>query len=418
MLIGCIADDFTGASDLGNMLARAGMSTALCIGVPDGAEAPGTDAAVVALKSRSMAPEDAVAASLTALEWLRAQDCRQVYFKYCSTFDSTPRGNIGPVLDALSQALDAPRVVVVPAFPGTGRRVFMGHLFVNDQLLNRSGMEDHPLTPMTEPDIRAWLGRQTDRAVGHADAATVRAGREAIRTALEAEEGAGRRYVIVDTTDDADLREIGAAVAGDRLVSGGSGLGLGLPQNFADLSGGDAAPWAGRSGRAAALAGSCSRATQAQVARHKLGQPVFHLDPHAIAAGNQTPGDLRDWVIGQGAQTVPLVTSTMPGGELAAIQDALGRDRSARMLEAFFGDLARLLVAAGCERLIVGGGETSGAVVTALGLRQAQIGPQIAPGVPALAPRDAAFVCTLKSGNFGDADFFATAARVLAGEGT
>lgn len=416
MLIGCIADDFTGASDLGNMLVRAGMSTTLCVGVPEAGAAVGSDAAVIALKSRSVPSAEAVSASLSALNWLRDQGCQHVYFKYCSTFDSTPEGNIGPVLDALSDALGAPRAVVVPAFPGTGRRVFMGHLFVNDQLLNRSGMENHPLTPMTEPDIRAWLALQTGRGVGHVDAATVRAGRAAIQKALDAEELAGKRYIVIDTTDDADLREIGAAVAHDLLVSGGSGLGLGLPANFIKRAEADGAPWRGCDGRAVALVGSCSRATLGQVERHEQAHPVFHLDPRAVAEGRQTVADVHEWCVSQGTESVPLVTSTMSGPDLAAIQDELGREQSAELLEHLFGELAQRLLSSGYERLIVGGGETSGAVVAALGIQLARIGPQIAPGVPALDPENAPFVCALKSGNFGDEDFFATAAHVLAGE--
>lgn len=413
MKLGCIADDFTGASDLGNMLARAGMPTTLCIGVPQDGRAPGTDAAVVALKTRSLPAAEAVAKSLAAVDWLREQGCTQICFKYCSTFDSTPQGNIGPVLDALAERLDARRAVVVPAFPGTGRRVFMGHLFVNDTLLNRSGMEDHPLTPMTEPDIRAWLGLQTSARVGHVGAGTVRAGAAPIRAALDAAEAGGVRYVVVD----ADLEAIGAAVADDVLVSGGSGLGLGLPANFGAQAG-NGLPRCGRSGRAVALAGSCSRTTQAQVARHAEHAPVLHLDPMAVAEGRQTPADVAEWVLSQPADSVPLVSSTMPAEDLAAVQKRLGRDTSAAVLETFFGALAADLVARGVARLIVGGGETSGAVVSALAIGSARVGPQIAPGVPALAPEDAAFVCTLKSGNFGGPDFFGDAARVLAQSAT
>ncbi len=413
MRIGAIADDFTGASDLGNMFTRSGLSTALCIGVPGSAVAE-TDAAVVALKTRSIPAEAAVARSLEALEWLRGQGCEQIYFKYCSTFDSTPEGNIGPVLEALADALGAARAVVVPAFPGTGRRVMMGHLFVGDQLLNRSGMESHPLTPMTEPDLRRWLARQTSRGVGHVDITALREGAEATRAALDAASAGGAAWIVMDTVDDADLMTIGAAVKGEALVSGGSGLGLGLAQNFDGLTGAASEDWAGRAGRAVALAGSCSRMTQAQVAAHD--GPALHLDPHAIAAGDRTVAEVADWVREQPADSVPLVTSTMASEELAKVQEALGRDRSAEMMEAFFGDLAKALVSDGFERLIVGGGETSGAVVSALGLTVCRIGPQIAPGVPALAPDGAPFVCTLKSGNFGDEAFFATAARVLGGE--
>lgn len=415
MLIGCIADDFTGASDLGNMLALAGMSTTLCIGVPPKDARIETDAAVVALKTRSVPAAEAVKTSLEALDWMRACDVAQVYFKYCSTFDSTPEGNIGPVLDALAEALNAPRAVVVPSFPGAGRRVFMGHLFVQDQLLNRSGMEDHPLTPMTESDIRRWLALQTKEGVGHVDASAVRAGAQAVRAALEAETAAGRRYVVVDTMDDDDLRSIGAAVAGDVLVSGGSGLGLGLPANFDEGQAATPKPWRGKTGRAVAFAGSCSRATQAQVSKHGESQPLLRLDPFAVAEGSQSAETAAQWVQEQPADAVPMVSSTMSSEKLAEIQSALGRERSAEMLESLFGELAAKLVDAGYERVIVGGGETSGAVVSALDVAQAEIGPQIAPGVPALAPKDAPFVCTLKSGNFGDEEFFMKAASVLAG---
>ncbi|PKP84864.1 MAG: hypothetical protein CVT80_05785 [Alphaproteobacteria bacterium HGW-Alphaproteobacteria-2] len=414
MRIGAIADDFTGASDLGNMLARGGMNARLCIGVPDG-PSPEADAVVIALKTRSIPATDAVAQALAVLDWLRVQGCGQVYFKYCSTFDSTPDGNIGPVLDALAEALGAPRAVVVPAFPATGRRLMMGHLFVGDQLLNRSGMEHHPLNPMTEPDIRRWLALQTRFRVGHVDIATVHRGAGAIRDALDRLTVEGARHIVVDTIDDDDLRSIGAAVAGDVLVSGGSGLALGLTGSIAGPAGGANAEWGGNSGRAAALVGSCSAATRAQVARHARTEPVLHLDPLAVAGGSQTAEDAAGWVLSQGAGRVPLVASTMEPGALAAVQNRLGREASAVLLEIFFGDLARLAVAGGIGRLIVAGGETSGAVVSALGLRSLSIGPEIAPGVPALAPDGADFVCTLKSGNFGDEAFFVTAARVLAG---
>jgi uncharacterized protein YgbK (DUF1537 family) len=414
MRLGAIADDFTGASDLGNMLARAGMSTTLCFGTPDEA-ASGTEAVVVALKTRSIPADDAVSQSLDALNWLRSQRCDQVYFKYCSTFDSTPAGNIGPVLEALARALGAPRAVVVPSFPEAGRRVFMGHLFVNDQLLSRSGMEHHPLTPMTEPDLRIWLGKQTDLPVAHVDVRVLRQGHDAIRAQLDAlqRDAESPVLVVMDTVDEDDLRAIGRAVAKDVLVSGGSGLGLGLPENFDGLDPALATAWTARGGRAVALAGSCSAMTRRQVAAHEEGHPVLRLDPIAIAEGRHTPRDAADWVIAQDPASVPLVSSAMAPDDLARVQSLLGREESASLIEGFFGDVARSLVAQGFERIVTGGGETSGAIVSALGLRKCRIGPQIAPGVPALAPEGEDFVCTLKSGNFGDAGFFAHAANVL-----
>ncbi|MBV9135614.1 MAG: four-carbon acid sugar kinase family protein, partial [Hyphomicrobiales bacterium] len=232
MLVGCIADDFTGASDLANTLAKGGMSTIQFVGVPKGMAQARCEAGVVALKTRSIAPPDAVAQSLTALRWLKTQGCRQFLFKYCSTFDSTPRGNIGPVAEALLQAIPASVAVVCPVFPATGRTLFMGHLFVKDRLLSESGMENHPLNPMTDPDLRRWLRLQTKGEVGFVPHSIVRQGGEAVSAALGAEAKAERRLVVVDAIEDADLLAIGAAVADQPLVTGGSGIALGLPENF------------------------------------------------------------------------------------------------------------------------------------------------------------------------------------------
>ncbi|WP_323054654.1 3-oxo-tetronate kinase [Roseibium salinum] len=232
MLLGCIGDDFTGSSDLANTLAKANMSTVQYVGVPNRSAAPHVEAGVVALKSRSIPPAEAVAQSLAALDWLRAQGCRQFLFKYCSTFDSTPEGNIGPVAEALAEALGAREVLVCPAFPTAGRTIYQGHLFVHDKLLNESGMEHHPLTPMTDPDLRRWLGLQTTGPVGHVPARVVRAGPDAIRARMRSEDAAGRRLLVADAVDDADLVALGRAADGLALVTGGSGIAMGLPENF------------------------------------------------------------------------------------------------------------------------------------------------------------------------------------------
>ena len=221
MLLGCIGDDFTGSSDLANTLSKRGVSCVQYVGVPDSPAADHVEAGVVALKSRSIEPDEAVRQSLEALKWLQAQGCTQFFFKYCSTFDSTPQGNIGPVADALAEALDAHKVIVCPAFPGTGRSVYNGHLFVNDALLNESGMQNHPLTPMTDPDIRRWLAPQTKHGVGHVAAAHVFDGAKAIKNALEAEHAAGKRLIVVDALRDADLIEIGKAADQLRLINCG-----------------------------------------------------------------------------------------------------------------------------------------------------------------------------------------------------
>ncbi|MEM7189326.1 MAG: 3-oxo-tetronate kinase [Pseudomonadota bacterium] len=410
MLLGCIGDDFTGSSDLANTLAKQGMRTVQYTGVPDGPAAPDVQAGVVALKSRSIAPDDAVTQSLEALRWLQAQGCSQIFFKYCSTFDSTPDGNIGPVADSLAEALDAHKVIICPAFPGTGRSIFQGHLFVNDRLLNESGMQNHPLTPMTDADIRRWLAPQTRHAVGHVAAKAVFAGAAAISEALDSEHQAGRRHIVVDAIRDEDLMEIGRAASGLPLITGGSGVALGLPANF----GCHPAPvaWSGQPGKAVALSGSCSVATRAQVARHAARQPAREVVAADVIEGRMTAAQMADWLIG--ADGVPLAYSSADPEVVMKVQEAYGRERSAEALEAFFAETSRLCRQGGATRIISAGGETSGAIVEGLGLGTLEIGPEIDPGVPALrAAPD--LVVALKSGNFGAEDFFEKADRVLTG---
>lgn len=279
MLLGCIGDDFTGSSDLANTLAKQGMRCVQYTGVPQSAADPGVDAGVVALKSRSISAADAVKQSLDALRWLQAQGCSQFFFKYCSTFDSTPEGNIGPVADALADALDAHQVIVCPAFPGTGRSIYQGHLFVNDVLLNESGLQNHPLNPMTDADIRRWLALQTQHKVGHVDIVAVMGGSHSISKRLKDCEERGERLIVVDALRDDDLFDIGAAAADLPLITGGSGIALGLPNNFRNAghtlgSGGN---WRGQDGKCIALSGSCSVATRAQVAHHAASHPTIEI---------------------------------------------------------------------------------------------------------------------------------------------
>jgi 3-dehydrotetronate 4-kinase len=419
MLLGCIGDDFTGSSDLANTLAKGGMRTVQFNGVPAGPAGQGVEAGVVALKTRTVPVAEAVAQSLAALDWLRAQGCRQFLFKYCSTFDSTPQGNIGPVLDALSDALGAPHAIVCPAFPATGRSIYQGHLFVGDRLLSESGMQNHPLTPMTDPDLRRWLARQTARGVGHVPHAAVSGGSDAIAAATQAAVAQGARYLVVDAIHDADLLAIGTAAAGDVLISGGSGIALGLPANFrrAGLIGQAGSDWQGSAGPAAALCGSCSAMSRRQIAEHRADHPAHEVTADAIMAGTADPAALADWVMGaQGAGGPPLVWSSAGPETVAAAQARHGRDRVAHAVEGFFAALARDLAARGVTRLVTAGGETSGAVVSALGIPAFAIGPEIDPGVPALRVPETGMTLALKSGNFGAPDFFAKAARVLAGE--
>ncbi len=412
MLLGCIGDDFTGSSDLGNTLAKGGMAATQYVGVPDGPAAPGVEAGIVALKSRSVPPARAVEMSLAALDWLRAQGCRQFLFKYCSTFDSTPEGNIGPVAEALADALGARRVLVCPAFPATGRSVHMGHLFVGDRLLSESGMEAHPLTPMTDPDIRRWLARQSGGTVGHVPSTVVAQGPEAVRAAMDAADAEGHRLIVADAIRDADLVTLGRAAEGLPLLTGGSGIAIGLPGVFSEagLLSGAAGGWTGAAGPAAILSGSCSNATREQVRTHSAGAPSREVRADDVISGAVTAGALADWALSQ--EGLPLIYTSADPAEVRAAQERHGREKIAAAIEELFAETARRLVAGGIARLITAGGETSGAVVEGLGLGELAIGPEIDPGVPAMRA-GGGLALALKSGNFGGPDFFAKAAAVL-----
>jgi uncharacterized protein YgbK (DUF1537 family) len=417
MLLGVIADDFTGASDIANTLAKGGLSTVQFLGVPTKPAPETCEAGVVALKSRSIAAADAVALSMEAFEWLRAQGCRQFVFKYCSTFDSTPEGNIGPVGEALAKALDVRGVLACPAFPMTGRTVYQGHLFVGDRLLNESGLENHPLNPMTDPDLRRWLRRQCEGPVGLVPWVIVRQGGAALRAALEAAADRAERLVIVDAVSDDDLLSIGDACAEAPLLTGGSGIALGLPRNFIrqGLATGKGSAFQGVDGPEAILAGSCSRATLQQIEVHREEHPVLQVEVEAVMEGAVTPEALAAFMHGHEGEA-PLVYSSAPSEKVRALQAAHGREAIAAALDALFAETAARLVYDGVRRLVVAGGETSGAVVSALSLDALAIGPEIDPGVPALAAADGRpLALALKSGNFGAPDFFAKALRTLSG---
>ncbi len=410
MRLGCIGDDFTGSSDLANTLAKGGMRTVQYTGVPGHPAGADVQAGVVALKSRSIEAGDAVRQSLAALDWLLAQGCVQIFFKYCSTFDSTAEGNIGPVTDALAHALNARKVVICPAFPGTGRSIYQGHLFVNDTLLNESGLQNHPLTPMTDPDIRRWLAPQTRHSVGHIPAEHVFAGAARIAEALEAQHQAGCRLIVVDAIRDRDLMEIGKAAEGLPLVTGGSGAALGLPANFGCTPG--PVPWVAQPGKAIALSGSCSRATRTQVARHAKAHPAKEITATEVIEARISAEAVATWLLQ--ADDLPLAYSSADPEVIADVQAKFGRSKASDALEGFFAEVARRCVAGGATRVITAGGETSGAIVEGLALDTLEIGPEIDPGVPALRARPD-LVLALKSGNFGAEDFFEKADRVLKG---
>ncbi len=416
MLLGCIADDFTGASDLANTLAKGGMATTQFVGVPDGRRR----CRLRGRCRRAEEPDDpggeAIAQSLHALDWLLAQGCRQILFKYCSTFDSTPEGNIGPVAEALLDRLGG-MAVVCPVFPATGRTLFNGHLFVGDRLLSETGMRDHPLTPMTDPDIRRWLRRQTKGDVGLVPYATVRGGSAGIRAALAAEQASGRRLVVTDAVADADLIAIGEAIAEHRLVTGGSGIALGLPANFrkAGLLSGRGTTFTGAEGPVVALSGSCSQQSLKQVEHFTATHPALAIAPDAVMSGAMDSGKAFAFAM-ERLSNYPMIYSSAAPEAVKAAQSQYGREAVAERIERLFAELAVRLAEAGVTRIVVGGGETSGAVATALGGKAFAIGPEIDPGVPALAVEGSAIRLALKSGNFGAVDFYEKAARVLAGE--
>jgi len=413
MQLGCIGDDFTGSSDLANTLAKGGMRVTQYTGVPEHAAQKNVQAGVVALKSRSIASADAVTQSLEALAWLRRQGCKQIFFKYCSTFDSTPAGNIGPVIDALASALESHQVIVCPAFPGAGRFLYQGHLFVHDRLLNESGMENHPLTPMKDADIRRWLAPQTTHCVGHISAQSVMAGSETIIRELHSQQEAGNRLVVVDAISDKDLLEIGRAAKGLALVTGGSGVALGLPENFGHQPA--SAPWAAQKGHSVVLSGSCSTTTRAQVAYHAQRHPVWEINVADVIENRLSPAELAEWLLAQ--QGIPLAFSSAEPAMVKDTQESFGQARSAKAIENFMAETARALVAGAVASIITAGGETSGAVVEGLALSQLEIGPEIDPGVPALRASEN-LVLALKSGNFGGEDFFEKASALLSGSAT
>ena len=421
ILLGCIADDFTGASDLANNLVRAGMRVVQTIGVPSSPLSVDVDAVVVALKSRTIAPQDAIAQSLAALSWLQAQGAQQIYFKYCSTFDSTAKGNIGPVTEALMDALGTDFTIATPAFPDNKRTVFKGYLFSSDTLLNESGMQNHPLTPMTDANLVRVLQAQTRRVVGLVDYTVVARGALAVTERIAQLKAAGVGVAIVDAISNDDLMRLGPALKGMPLVTAGSGVAIGLPQNFGMVPSAQTSVLPEASGMQAVVSGSCSLATNAQVqAFIAAGLPALAIDPLRVASGMASGVDVAREALAWAApllQAGPvLVYSTAESATIKAVQSKLGVEEAGALVERTLATIAKGLVALGVGQLIVAGGETSGACVQALGITQMQIGPQIAPGVPwchALSEGVPLHV-TLKSGNFGGNDFFTDAFKMLA----
>ena len=424
LLLGCIADDFTGATDLANNLVRAGMRVVQAIGVPAQPLQADADAVVVALKSRTLPADEAVAQSLAALRWLQGQGVQQVYFKYCSTFDSTAQGNIGPVAEALMEALGTDFTIATPAFPDNQRTVFKGHLFVGDVLLNESGMQNHPLTPMLDANLVRVLQGQCRRKVGLIDYKVVAQGEAAIRERIGQLRAQGVGLAVVDAVSNDDLMRLGPALKGMPLVTAGSGVAIGLPANFGIAPSSTAGELPAATGLRAVVSGSCSLATNRQVrAFADAGRPALEIDPLQMAAWQAAGVDGVEqalaWAAPLLAQGPVLVYSSADPAAVKAVQAQLGVEVAGALVENTLAAIARGLVERGVRQLVVAGGETSGACVQALGITQMKIGPQIDPGVPwCHAQSDAApqggLHLALKSGNFGTDDFFSKAFLSLA----
>jgi uncharacterized protein YgbK (DUF1537 family) len=433
ILLGCIADDFTGATDLANNLVRAGMRVVQTNGVPTQPLSADVDAIAIALKTRTISPADAIAQSLAALQWLKSAGSRQIYFKYCSTFDSwygaddsDKRGNIGPVTESLMDALGADFTIATPAFPDNGRTVFKGHLFVADVLLSESSMKTHPLTPMRDANLVTVMQAQCKRKVGLIDYRSVAAGSKTIQDRISELRNQGVGIAIVDAISNEDLMLLGPALADLPLVTAGSGVALGLPQNFGIATTGTSASQAAAlpaaKGWQAVVSGSCSQATNAQVAVWQgSGRPHKALNLAEIlgndAQHHAEVKNLLSWAKPLISNGPVLIYSTADAASVKTTQSALGSDATGARVERALSAIAKGLVELGVQQLVVAGGETSGACVQALGVEQMQIGPQIDTGVPwcyGFSNATGANIhITLKSGNFGSADFFTKAFALL-----
>lgn len=418
IMLGAIADDFTGATDLANTLVKEGMRVVQVIGVPGPDDVYGdADAVVVALKSRTAPVEDAIAESLKALNWLQAEGAEQIFFKYCSTFDSTPHGNIGPVADALQDAVGCDFALICPAFPANGRTIYNGVLFVGEQPLAESPMKDHPMTPMRDSNLMRLMEAQSVGRVGLIPAPVVQQGVEAIRAKIAELIAQGISYGVIDALDESDLRAIGRAAADHRLITGGSGIALGLPDNFrarGQISTQQNVTLSAPKGRVLILAGSCSTATRAQLAEVKAKWPHAKVDIEKVAAGEDVVAELVEWAIAQPEDNPVIIYGSADPLEVKTIQRHYGVAYSAKMMEDTLSAVALRLADTGFSRLIVAGGETSGAVVSAIDIKMLEIGPEIAPGVPwTQALGDRPLTLALKSGNFGLPSFFEDALEVL-----
>ncbi|WP_081893147.1 MULTISPECIES: 3-oxo-tetronate kinase [unclassified Serratia (in: enterobacteria)] len=414
MLLGVIADDFTGATDIASFLVENGLPTVQLNGVPQNDTPVSAQAVVISLKSRSCPVEQAIEQSLQALAWLQRQGCRQFYFKYCSTFDSTAQGNIGPVTDALLDALGEQQTVISPALPVNGRTVYQGYLFVMDQLLSESGMRNHPVTPMTDSNLLRLMEAQAKGRCGLVNATEMENGAEAVKAKLQQLTQQGVRYAVLDTLNEQHLLTQGEALKTMKLVTGGSGLAIGIARQWAQPGQAKAQSAGAPQGKkAVVLSGSCSTMTNKQVTRYRQQAAAQAIDvARCINASDRSTyaSELSLWVEQQSsAELAPLLYATAEPEQLQQTQQQYGVEAASLAVEALFADVVIRLHQQGFNRFIVAGGETSGIVTQALGIRGFHIGPCISPGVPWVRAIEQPVSLALKSGNFGDENFFARA---------
>lgn len=417
--LGCIADDFTGATDLANMLVKGGLKTIQLLGNPSKEDVvPSVDAVIIALKTRTIPVEEAIEQSLQALNWLKNAGAKQFFFKYCSTFDSTDEGNIGPVIDALMEALETQFTIACPAFPETERTIFKGHLFVGDKLLSDSPMKDHPLTPMTDSNLVSTLSRQTSQKVGLVEYKDILAGPSAIRKAFDQLQKEDVAIAVTDVLNDEHLYFLGEAVKDFKLITGGSGIALGLPSQFKSRNNHQEETRAHSLpkvlGKEIVLSGSCSEMTLAQVDEFSKRYSTLKLNPIELAENNSALANAVNWVIQAKVEEPILVYASAPPDAVKQAQKKLGRDLASSTIENALAKIALAAVQDGFRRIVVAGGETAGAVVSNLGIKGIMIGEQIDPGVPTtVSIGDPSIGLVLKSGNFGSANFFEKAFEVM-----
>lgn len=418
MLLGVIADDFTGATDIAGFLVENGMRTVQLNGIPATEIDVNADAVVISLKSRSCPVDEAIQDSVAALQWLREQGCQQFYFKYCSTFDSTPEGNIGPVTDALLAELGEDFTIVCPALPVNGRTVYNGHLFVFEDLLSDSGMRNHPVTPMTDSSLIRMMNAQSKGTTGLVNFQTIERGTQAVTQRFAELKEQGHCYAVVDAFNTEHLVTLGQAAKTLKLVTGGSGLAAGLAKNWVEqLEDQSDAKQAGNPVKAPTVvfSGSCSVMTNQQVSVYKQQAPHFAIDVETCLTNEDYSDVVFDWVMTNiESEFAPLVYATADATALKAIQEQYGAQASSHAVEQFFSQLAVKLQSNGVKNFIVAGGETSGVVTQSLKVKGFHIGPQIAPGVPWVKSVEGELSLALKSGNFGDDNFFAKAQSFFA----